>query len=125
MESVLLVIHLIVAMAIIAVVLIQPAEAGGFLGSGGSMSNMMAPRRSADVLTRVTTGLAGCFFATSLLLAIFASHKPAHKSILEAAAPAPAAATSAPVKLDETKKPAASAKAATKKPETPTAPVSK
>jgi preprotein translocase subunit SecG len=85
MEAVLLVIHLIVALAIIAIVLIQPSEAGGFLGSSGSMSNMMMPRRSADVLTRATTILAGCFFVTSLLLAVMASNRPAHKSILDAA----------------------------------------
>src|SRR4051812_8616796 len=112
MEAVLLVIHLIVALAIICVVLIQPSEAGGFLGSGGSMSNMLAPRRSADVLTRVTAGLALCFFVTSLLLAVLASHKPVKASILDAAAPA----ATAPVKPDAK---------ATKKPETPTAPVSK
>lgn len=123
MEAVLLVIHLIVALAIIIVVLIQPSEAGGFLGSGGSMSNMMAPRRSADVLTRVTAGLAACFFVTSLLLAVLASHRPAHKSILDAATPASTAATTAPAKPADAmqKKPAATPK----KPETPTAPVSK
>ena len=86
MEPVLLVIHLIIALGIIVLVLIQPAESGGFLGSGGSMSNMMAPRRKGDVLTRTTGILATAFFVTSLLLAIVASHggaKPA--SILDAA----------------------------------------
>ena len=84
MEAVILVIHLIVALGIIAVVLIQPSEAGGFLGSGGSMSNMMAPRRSVDALTRLTTILAGCFFLTSLALAIMAERHGANKSILDA-----------------------------------------
>ena len=82
MQEVLLVIHLIIALGIIAVVLIQPSEAGGFLGTG-SMSNMMAPRRKADGLTRTTTILAGLFFATSLLLAITAQHRPAQKSIMD------------------------------------------
>lgn len=92
MEAVLLVIHLIVAVGIIIVVLIQPSEAGGFLGSGGgSMSNMMMPRRSADLLTRVTTILAGCFFLTSLFLAILAGHKPKAASILEHVETPPAA----------------------------------
>ncbi len=85
MEAVLLVIHLIIALGIIVLVLVQPAESGGFLGSGGSMSNMMAPRRKGDVLTRMTGILATCFFVTSLLLAIIASHKPVHhNSILDA-----------------------------------------
>jgi preprotein translocase subunit SecG len=83
MMSVILVIHLIVALAIIAVVLVQPSEAGGFLGSGGSMSNMMAPRRKGDVLTRLTTILAGIFFLTSLSLAILAEHHGVAKSILD------------------------------------------
>ena len=83
MAAVLLVIHLIVAVAIIITILIQPSEAGGFMGNSGSMSNMMAPRRGADVLTRMTTILAGLFFLTSLLLAISANQHPRAKSILD------------------------------------------
>jgi preprotein translocase subunit SecG len=112
MMSVVLVIHLIVALSIIAIVLIQPSEAGGFLGSGGSMSNMMAPRRKGDVLTRITTILAGIFFLTSLSLAIMAGHHVATKSILDALPPdtaktqtTPAAAPVAPVVDDKTSAP--------------------
>ncbi len=83
MEAVLLVIHLIVAVSIIITILIQPSEAGGFMGNSGSMSNMMAPRRGADVLTRMTTILAGLFFLTSLLLAISANQHPRARSILD------------------------------------------
>ncbi len=83
MESVIVVCHLIVAIALIAVILVQTSEAGGFLGSGGSMSNMLAPRRSEDVLTRLTKVLAGLFFATSLILAVMASHHPKQESILD------------------------------------------
>ncbi len=109
MEAVLLVIHLIIALGIIVLVLVQPAESGGFLGSGGSMSNMMAPRRKGDVLTRMTGILATCFFVTSLLLAIIASHKPVQSnSILDAddaAAPVaveqPAAEDAAPADTAE------------------------
>lgn len=86
MEAVLLVIHLIIALGIIILVLVQPAESGGFLGSGGSMSNMLAPRRKGDVLTRTTAILATAFFCTSLLLAVIASHQPHRErpSILDA-----------------------------------------
>ena len=123
MEAVVLVIHLIVALAIIAVVLIQPSEVGGFLGSGGSMSNMMAPRRSADVLTRLTTILAIIFFITSLSLALIAEHRgAATKSILDVAteqtAPAAATKAAAPVKAEAPKK-------EEPKKEKPTAPISK
>jgi preprotein translocase subunit SecG len=96
LEPVILVIHLIVALGIIAVVLIQPSEAGGFLGSSGSMSNMLAPRRSGDALTRITTILAGIFFLTSLSLALIAEHNGPRKSILDVLpADAPAAAKAA------------------------------
>jgi preprotein translocase subunit SecG len=149
LQSVLLVVHLIVSMGIIALVLIQPSEAGGFLGSGGSMSNMMAPRRSADVLTRVTAWLAATFFVTSLLLAVVASHKTEKHSILDAAgsgavktAPAktdapkasdmpkasdtpPAAANQNETKSDDAKKDAAPAKSSVKKKSAPEAPVSR
>lgn len=86
MEAVLLVIHLIIALAIIAIVLIQPSEAGGFLGNSGTMSNLMMQRRNSDPLTRATTILAACFFLTSLLLAILATNRAPEKSILDAAA---------------------------------------
>ncbi len=86
MEAVILVIHLIVALSIIIVVMIQPAESGGFVG-GGNMSGMMSPRRGADVMTRVTTVLACIFFATSLSLGIIASNASSSKEgILEMAA---------------------------------------
>src|ERR1700722_10647808 len=80
--AVLLVIHLIAAVSMIILILIQPSEAGGFVGSG-SMSNLMAPRRTADLMTRLTTSAAGCFFVTSLLLAISANHHQASRSILD------------------------------------------
>jgi preprotein translocase subunit SecG len=111
MDAVVLVIHLIVALSIIAVVLIQPSEVGGFLGSSGSMSNLMAARRSGDVLTRITTILAGIFFLTSLTLAIIAEHHSAAiKSILDV----PAEQTTAPVAPDTTTAPAAANDAALK-----------
>jgi preprotein translocase subunit SecG len=90
MEAFLLVIHLIVAIGIIVVVLVQPAESGGFLGNSGSMSNAMNPRRSGDALTKATGILAACFFVTSLLLAVHASMRPAQKGILDIAGDTPA-----------------------------------
>ncbi|MDY0008911.1 MAG: preprotein translocase subunit SecG [Bdellovibrionales bacterium] len=92
MQEVLLVIHLIVAVGIITVVLLQPSESGGLTGGSGSMSNLMAPRRTADALTRLTTLLAGLFFCTSLLLAITAtSNSGKQQGILELSADQPAA----------------------------------
>lgn len=93
MESVVLVIHLIVALAIIALVLLQRSEGGGLgMGNSGGMGNFMTPRRTADLLTRTTAILATCFFITSLSLAILASRNTASTpaSILDAAPPVPA-----------------------------------
>lgn len=111
MEAVLLVIHLIIALAIICFVLLQPSESGGFLGNSGSMSNMMSQRRSGDPMSHATTILAGCFFLTSLLLAIYAGNRPAEKSILDAVAADEAAVT-------------APAATGTDTPATPKAPIS-
>ncbi|MCK4945667.1 MAG: preprotein translocase subunit SecG [Alphaproteobacteria bacterium] len=90
MEAVILVIHLIVALSIIAIVLVQPSDAGGFMGSSGGTSNMMTQqRRTGDALTRATTILAGLFFLTSLALAIIAEKRGPDKSILDIAANQP------------------------------------
>lgn len=69
MTTVLLVIHLLVAFALVGVVLMQRSE-GGALGMGGGPSGMMTGRGAATLLTRVTIGLAAAFFALSILLAI-------------------------------------------------------
>jgi len=123
MEAVVLVIHLIVALAIIGVVLLQPSESGGFLGSSGSMSNLMAPRRTGDVLTRLTMIFVGIFFITSLTLAIMAERAGSEmeKSILDVtpAATAPVK-TQAPAAKTETPK-AEAPKAETSKAEVPAA----
>ena len=68
MESILLVIHAILALLLIVVVLIQRAE-GGALGIGGG-SDGMSPRGSADLLTRTTSIIAVLFVITSLSLTI-------------------------------------------------------
>ena len=68
MESILLVIHAILALLLIVVVLIQRAE-GGALGIGGG-SDGMSPRGTADALTRTTSIIAVLFVITSLSLTI-------------------------------------------------------
>ena len=70
METVLLVIHLMLVATLIAVVLLQRSE-GGALGIGGG-GNFMASRGTGNILTRVTTTLAGAFFLTSIVLTIVA-----------------------------------------------------
>lgn len=70
MQTVLIVIHIFVVLALIGVVLLQKSE-GGALGMGGG-SGFMTSRGSGNVLTKTTAILAGIFFATSLLLSVVA-----------------------------------------------------
>jgi len=91
MQQVLLAIHLMLAVALIGVVLLQKSEGGGLGigGGGGGMSGFMTGRGTANLLTRLTAGLAASFFATSLLLALLASGTGPQRSILETSTPAP------------------------------------
>ena len=91
MQTVLLVIHLLIAVGLVGAILIQRSEGGalGMGGGGGSGGGFMTGRAAADLLTRTTAILATGFFLTSLALAILASQKGESKSILDQA-PAPA-----------------------------------
>ncbi len=88
MTAVLLVIHVILAVSMVIVVLLQRSD-GGALGGlgGGSFGGLMSGRQSANLLTRTTGVLAACFIGTSLVLAILATHKSAPSSILDDDAP--------------------------------------
>ena len=72
MTTVILVIHLIIAIALVAVVLLQRSEGGGLGmgggGSGGGMGGFMTGRSTANLLTRTTAILAALFIVTSLVL---------------------------------------------------------
>lgn len=72
METVIIVIHLMVVLALVGVVLLQRSEGGG-LGIGGG-SGFMTARGAANALTRATAILAIAFFATSLTLSIIARY---------------------------------------------------
>jgi preprotein translocase subunit SecG len=78
MQTVLIVVHLMIVVALVGVVLLQRSEGGG-LGMGGGGSGFMTARGAANALTRATAILAAGFFATSLLLSIMARYgdKPA------------------------------------------------
>src|SRR5262245_22595835 len=82
MTTVLLVIHLMIATALVAVVLLQRSE-GGALGMGGGGGGFMSGRGAANLLTRITAVLAAGFFGTSILLAVIAGHSSKPRSILD------------------------------------------
>ncbi len=85
MQTVLIVFHLMIVVALVATVLLQRSE-GGALGMGGG-GGFMTGRGQANALTRATAILAALFFATSIALSMIASYGRAPKSILDTAAP--------------------------------------
>ncbi len=86
MQTVIIVIHLMVVLAMTGVVLLQRSEGGG-LGMGNT-GGFLTSRGSANVLTRTTATLAAVFFATSLVLSILAGWDRKPHSILEGTNPA-------------------------------------
>jgi preprotein translocase subunit SecG len=104
MTTVLLVIHLMIAAALIGVILLQKSEGGALGMGGGGMSGFMTGRSTANLLTRTTAILAAAFFVTSLTLAYLAGNRqPATDTLLTApppqsqpVAPPPPASPAAP-----------------------------
>jgi len=77
MTTVLLVIHILLALALIGVVLLQRSEGGGLGiggggGGGGGMGGFLTGRGTANLLTRTTAILAAGFMITSITLTILA-----------------------------------------------------
>jgi preprotein translocase subunit SecG len=83
MITVVLVIHLLLALTLIGVVLLQKSEGGALGMGGGGMSGFMTGRSTANLLTRTTAFLAAGFFATSIALAILAAHQRAPQSLID------------------------------------------
>jgi preprotein translocase subunit SecG len=99
MITVILVIHLLIAIAMVALILLQRSE-GGALGigggGGGAGGGLMTGRAAGNLLTRGTGFLAAGFFATSLTLAILADGGQRTGSVLDAAPADEAAGTLVP-----------------------------
>jgi preprotein translocase subunit SecG len=83
MQTVVILIHLMIVLAMVGLVLIQKSEGGGLgMGSGGG-GGFLSSRGTANVLTRTTAILAALFFATSLFLSILAGVDRKPRSILD------------------------------------------
>ena len=83
--NLLLVIHLIIAVTIVVLVLLQQgkgADMGAAFG-GGSSQSLFGARGSANFLSRATSILVATFFTTSLVLAFLYTRQGEDKSILE------------------------------------------
>lgn len=78
MENVVLVIHLLLALSLIGLILLQRSEGGGLGIGGGGMGGLATAGQTANALTRATAFCAAAFFATSIILAILAGTH--HKS---------------------------------------------
>ena len=106
----LLAIHILIAIALVGVVLMQKSEGGalGSIGGGGGMSGFMTGRSTANLLTRATAILFALFVVTSVSLVLLSTRQQAPSSILgrelprQAAPPLPTpvvpAAPAAPAK---------------------------
>ena len=105
LRGIILAVHLLLALMIIFLVLMQRgkgAEAGAGFGSGAS-GTVFGARGASTLFSKLTGIFAGLFFCTSLILAYMGSHSPAEPtSVLERAAksaaakPAPTVPLSAP-----------------------------
>ncbi|WP_108260374.1 preprotein translocase subunit SecG [Mangrovicoccus ximenensis] len=91
MQNVLLIIHLILALCLIGVVLLQRSEGGG-LGIGGNSGGVMSSRGAATALTKLTWAFAAAFIATSIALTIIAAQTSSGSSVLDRIQEAPATA---------------------------------
>ena len=79
MDQIILVIHLLVALAIIGLIMLQQgkgADMGASFGAGASQT-LFGSTGSGNVLTKATAWLSVLFFATSFGLALIASQRSA------------------------------------------------
>ena len=95
MIIIVLVIHVLIAISLTGVILMQRSE-GGALGIGGG-GGVMSSRGAGNLLSRSTAMLAVAFFATSILLAILTGNRGEPESIISAPATEAPAEPSGPV----------------------------
>lgn len=94
MENVILVIHLILAICLIGVVLLQRSEGGGLgMGGGGGAGGggVMTGRQAATALGKLTWFFAIAFLATSVTLTVIAAQNSSNSSLLDGIEGSPAA----------------------------------
>jgi preprotein translocase subunit SecG len=82
METLLLIVHIILAILLIGSVLLQKSE-GGALGIGGNSDNLMSSRSAGNFLTKFTAVLAFLFIITSISLTLINKKDTSQKSIID------------------------------------------
>ena len=102
MQTVLIVIHLMIVLALVGIVLIQRSEGGGLGiggGGGGGAGSLMSGRGAAGALVRSTIMFAGIFFVTSLALTTLANRNTDTRTNVERALGADEDGATGPVDL--------------------------
>src|SRR3972149_2085054 len=97
METFVLVLHVLAALAVIGLGLVPPGEGcdmGAAFG-GGASGSLFGATGSANFLSRITAGVATVFFLTSLGLTWYSSHATEDKGVM-ATHPASQAPATAP-----------------------------
>jgi len=100
METLVLTIHILIALGLVITVLLQRSEGGGLGiggGGGGGGGGFMTARGTANLLTRLTTILAVGFFTTTVTLAIMAGAGKEPVSIVDDVIKQAPAKTSGPI----------------------------
>jgi preprotein translocase subunit SecG len=103
MEQLILAAHLLIALAIIGLIMLQQgkgAEMGASFGAGGSQT-LFGSSGSGNVLTKATAWLVVLFFATSFSLALLVSKRSVVADELDLVIPASAVETKAAAVEDE------------------------
>ena len=85
----LLIIQIFITLALIGVILLQRSEGGALgMGGGGNSGSMFTARGSANLLTRVTAGLAALFMANCLFMTVLTSHSIKNQTQIVSQTPA-------------------------------------
>jgi preprotein translocase subunit SecG len=83
MENVILIVHLILALCLIGIVLLQRSEGGGLGMGGGGGGDVMSGRAAASALTKLTWIFAIAFICTSITLTVLARRDAASSSVVD------------------------------------------
>ena len=87
MITVILTIHIIIAVALVGTILLQRSEGGGLgigqTGSGGGLGDYLSARSTSNILTKTTSFLALCFFLTSFSLVLISNKEYKKESIID------------------------------------------
>ena len=93
MILIILIIHVLIALALVIMVLLQRSEGGALgMGGGNATDGLMSGRAAGNLLTRSTGILGAAFMISSITLAILAGANSSNRSLFDNPPPADASA---------------------------------